>query len=124
MIEPKAVLRALAQGKGNGIHMRDLAAQLYGLYAGDHEQRKTREMIVELRDEGHPICGTPDTGYFLAATTAELDETCEFLLSRVQTTVHQIAKMKHCAVPNLRGQLGLPLLELVSDTPEQEAINA
>lgn len=104
-------------GANNGLHMREIASRLYGDGAGDFEERKIRSLIVCLRDEGHPICGRPDTGYFIAATPQELDDTCDFLLRRVQTTVTQIARMKRRSVPNLRGQLGLPPTAQPGETP-------
>lgn len=111
MTTRSAVLNLLSNhnGANNGMHMRDLAARLYGPGAGDFEQRQIRKLIVCLRDEGHPICGRPDTGYFLAATPDELDATCEFLIQRVMTTLQQIARMKGRSIPDLRGQLGLPI---------------
>lgn len=104
-------------GADNGMHMRDLAHRLYGPGAGDFEQRQIRKLIVCLRDEGRPICGRPDTGYFLAATPDELDTTCEFLIQRVMTTLQQIARMKGRSIPDLRGQLGLPIDPTLTDQP-------
>ena len=87
MTTRSAVLNLLSNhnGANNGMHMRDLAFRLYGPGAGEFEQRQIRTLIVALRCEGHPVCGRPDTGYFLAATPDELDTTCEFLIQWVMT---------------------------------------
>jgi hypothetical protein len=68
-----------------------------------------RKAIEELRREGHRICATPETGYFMAANDDELDRTCGFLYARAMTSLTQVAAMKRVALPDLRGQLRLPL---------------
>lgn len=98
-------------GAERGIKARDLALkvidrQLLGRTAA--VERLVRKHIQELRTEGFHICGTPETGYFLAASADELDRTCAFLYSRAMTTLTQIARMKKVSVPDLRGQLKLP----------------
>jgi hypothetical protein len=55
------------------------------------------------------VCGHPSTGYHLAGTAAELDRTCEFLFGRSMTSLKQVSAMKRVTLPDLRGQLGLPL---------------
>ena len=119
MTNRSAVLNLLENhnGANNGMHMRDLAFRLYGPSASDFEHRQVRKLIVALRCEGHPVCGRPDTGYFLAATPDELDTTCEFLIQRVMTTLEQIARMKGRSIPDLRGQLGLPIDPTLTDQP-------
>ena len=44
-----------------------------------------RAAITELRLGGTAVCGTPQAGYFIAATPEELDETCEYLHARAMT---------------------------------------
>ena len=59
-----------------------------GLTAGSIHQimdipmRRVRTLVSELREDGHAVCGTPETGYFIAANPEELEETCEFLRNR------------------------------------------
>ena len=110
-INRNTVLQALSEhiGKEKGLKAKELVADITweGSTAGG--ERKLRQVIEELRLEGQHICGTPKDGYFIAKVDAELNETCEFLHSRAMKTLTQIAKMKKVSVPDLRGQLGLPL---------------
>jgi hypothetical protein len=66
-------------------------------------------VVEEARKAGERICATPEAGYYIAETDAELDRTCAFLYSRAMTSLSQIAAMKRVALPDLRGQLRLPL---------------
>lgn len=110
-INHSTVLRALARhiGRHNGAHIDQLVAEITG---GDGtepcQQRHVRLVILELRTEGHHICGHPATGYFIAESPEELDATCEFLYQRALASLRQISAMKHIALPDLRGQLKLP----------------
>ena len=105
-----AVLGALAShiGESKGIHARDLARVLVGPDAGPAAERRLRQVITELRLDGHHVCGTPETGYYLADTAEELNRTCLFLHDRAMASLKQIARMKNIALPDLRGQLHLP----------------
>lgn len=104
------VLAALGRhiGEANGVHARDLARRLVGAEAGPAVERRLRQLITELRLEGHHVCGTPESGYYLADTPDELNRTCEFLHDRAMASLKQIARMKRIALPDLRGQLHLP----------------
>lgn len=98
-------------GEQNGINARDLALKVMDRGVPGRTarvERLVRKLIQELRTEGFHICGTPETGYFLAANAEELDRTCLFLYSRAMTTLRQIARMKKVSEPDLRGQLKLP----------------
>lgn len=104
------VLNALRKrvGAANGASAAELVRELIC----DHtlaDERRLRTVIEQLRREGHAICADPTHGYFMAANAKELDATCEFLYGRVITTLKQITAMKKVAMPDLRGQLGLPL---------------
>jgi hypothetical protein len=110
-ITPAQVLTELSHhiGKDNGIHVRDLVARITGQLAGcDPLERKVRQIMVELRMEGHHICSKPESGYFMAANAEELNETCEFLYDRAMTSLTQVSRMKQVSLPDLRGQLHLP----------------
>jgi hypothetical protein len=110
-ITPDRVLEALRDhiGRERGIHARALARKLIGPEAGPAAERQLRTVITELRAErGAHICGTPESGYYLAANEGELLETCEFLHSRAMTTLVQVSRMRGVALPDLRGQLRLP----------------
>lgn len=109
-IRPAAVLAALAtrRGAANGITARDLVFVLTGRVSAADE-RRLRHVIEHLRRQGEPVCAHPSTGYHLAANPTEMDRTCEFLLTRAMASLEQISAIKRCALPDLRGQLGLPL---------------
>lgn len=89
-------------GKGNGIGVKQLAQQL------DIEERYTRKFISDLREEGHAICGTPQDGYYIAATPEELQHTCEFLRSRAMHSLTLESRLRKIPLTDLLGQLYLP----------------
>lgn len=109
-ITKDSVIEVLSRhiGVGNGIHASELVGRITGLYEDATLQRQLRTVIEELRREGNHVCGTPRTGYYLAANADELDRTCSFLYVRALTTLSQIAAMKRVSLPDLRGQLHLP----------------
>lgn len=81
-------------GKKNGIHVSNLAAQLQA------SDRAVRKFIEELREAGAPICGKPSTGYFLATSQAELEETANFLSARAKTTLDQADRLRRAILPD------------------------
>ncbi|TAM72333.1 hypothetical protein EPN44_16080 [bacterium] len=95
-------------GAANGCTARELVLAISGRFS-TADERRLRKVIEALRGAGHPVCGTPDTGYFLAANAAELDRTCEFLFRRSMTSLRQVSAMRRVTLPDLRGQLGLPI---------------
>lgn len=109
-LNPSLVLDVLGDhvGADSGICARDLVRKVCGVSTTGGE-RRLRNVIVALRKAGHPIGGMPETGYFLARTDTELDDTCEFLYSRAMTTLEQVAVLRRVALPDLRGQLRLRL---------------
>jgi hypothetical protein len=109
-LTPEIVLDALSDREGaeNGISARDLVRSICGVATANGE-RKLRQVIEALRTAGHRVAAHPSTGYFLARTDAELDATCEFLLSRAMTSLRQVAQLRRVALPDLRGQLSMPL---------------
>jgi hypothetical protein len=110
-ITPDKVLTALAHhiGAHNGVRGDLLVVEITGDPTHDAvAERQLREIVVQLRLEGHHVCAHPSRGYFLAATPEELDATCDFLYERAMTTLKQIAAMKRISLPDLRGQLHLP----------------
>lgn len=113
-ITPETVLHALVQrlGPANGVNAGDLAAEITGRHSAADE-RRLRQVIEQLRLDGHPICATPEAGYHLAADAQDLNRTCVFLMKRLVTTARQVAAMKRVAMPDFYGQLGLP-------TPQDE----
>lgn len=115
-ITPDDVLAVLPRGRANGVTVGDLAyalarrAQLGLTWAASAaKHRKVREAVEALRRDGHPICATPEHGYYLAETEAELSETIAFLRSRAMTSLTQIARLRRVSLPVLMGQMQIEL---------------
>lgn len=98
------VLSVLARrvGVANGIHVADLAAicQL--------AEREVRKAVSELREEGVAVCAQPATGYFIAGTPEELEESCQFLRGRAMHSLRLESRLRNIPLPDLLGQLHLP----------------
>lgn len=95
-------------GKGKGITGTNLVKEIIKSDSHPATERHLRELILELRCEGHHICATPQDGYFIAANEAELNQTCDFLYERAMASLKQVSRMKNVSLPDLRGQLRLP----------------
>lgn len=109
-ISPESVLDALQRrvGKANGATATQLVVELAERTSAADE-RRLRDCVVYLRKQGHRVCALPEHGYFLASNEEELNESCQHLLGRALTSLEQIASQKRVAVPELAGQLGLPM---------------
>lgn len=94
-------LLAFHQGRERGIGAADLA-RVAGI-----PERRLRTLISELRDQGTAICATPETGYFLAVTPEELNESCKFLHDRAMHSLRRASQMQKISLPDLFGQLML-----------------
>jgi len=71
-------------------------------------ERTVRELITELRMDGIAVCGHPSSGYFVAATPEELQETLNFLRSRAMHSLVLEARLRNVPLADLVGQLRLP----------------
>lgn len=111
-ITPASVLSALQGrvGAANGITATALVQQITGR-TSTADERRMRDCVVYLRLQGHPVCATPTDGYFIAANDQDLNATCRYLLNRALTGIQQVSVLKKRAMPDLHGQLGLPLHE-------------
>lgn len=118
-ITPASVLEALDKriGPANGATVRQLASEVLGRPSTASDERLLRQVIVQLRRSGHPVCSTPDEGYHKAANAADLQRTCLHLLQRLETTSKQVAAMLRISAPELYGQFGLPIP--TAETPEE-----
>lgn len=105
---PDAVLAALPVGEAHGQTAEQLVLAITGR-SQVADARKLRQVIEALRTAGHRICAHPAHGYYLAASDDELDRCCSFLLDRAMTSLRQVSAMRRVALPDLHGQLGLPL---------------
>lgn len=110
LLTPATLLDYLGDhvGVANGQTAREVVLAICG-FATAFGERRLRTLVVALREAGHPVCADPDHGYFMAANDAELDASCEFLFGRAMTSLKQISAMKRVAMPELRGQLALPM---------------
>jgi hypothetical protein len=88
-------------GAGNGITAEALAVQLCTT------KRHVRSLVTELRMEGIAVCGHPKTGYFIAATDTEVEDTCKFLRSRALHSLTLEASLRKLTLPDLLGQMRL-----------------
>ena len=110
-ITPETVLEALEKrvGPANGATVRELASDVLGRPSTSSDERQLRQVVVQLRRSGYPICSTPDEGYHKAANAADLQRTCVHLINRLETTSLQVAAMLRISAPQLYGQFGLPM---------------
>lgn len=88
-------------GKSRGITVKMLADTL------KIPPRAVRYLVTELRDDGVAVCGHPRTGYYIAATAEELEETCQFLHTRAMHSLHLEAQLRKMPLPDLIGQMHL-----------------
>lgn len=101
-----ATLQRNHRGREAGVSAEALAEEIAG-HVTPRSVRALREVIVQLRLEGHPVCGVPATGYYVSTRPEDVEETVEWLYRRALTTLTQISRMKNRAVPNLRKALGM-----------------
>lgn len=95
------VLAASHTGAQNSISGAALAAQM-GI-----KPRTVRALVLRLRENAIAVCGSPETGYFIAATPDELEATCKLLQAH---GIHQLtvaARMRKTTLPELLGQMTL-----------------
>lgn len=89
-------------GRANGVSAAALADELC------MSERMLRCLVSEARERGVAISATPETGYYVAETAAEMQESCKFLRSRAMHSLRMEAQLRHIPLPDLLGQLHLP----------------
>lgn len=111
MMTKDDVLKALRGhiGRDNGQRADLLVMEITGGHTCAPCERRLRQIITELRMEGHHICAHPETGYFIARDEAELNATARFLYERAMCSLGQVAAMKRVSLPDLAGQLRIDL---------------
>ena len=57
-------------------------AEYIGLNARD-----VRLLVQKLRDDGYPICATPEKGYWLARTSLDMDDTIIKLKAHIKNSI-------------------------------------
>lgn len=70
--------------------------------------REVRKLVTELRLDGIAVCGTPKTGYYVAETAEELQQTIDFLTHRALHSLTLASRMSKIPLPDLLGQLHVP----------------
>jgi len=88
-------------GKSSGIKGSLLSLAL------DVTTRKVRSLITECREDGVAICGHPTTGYYVAKTAEELEETLVFLKRRALHSLKLASALSKLPLEDLVGQLHL-----------------
>lgn len=96
-------------GRNDGITATALCREVLCIEPTSADERRLRDLVVDLRLKGHHVCAHPTHGYFLAASAAELEATCAFLHARAMAGLAQVARMKGVSIPDLVGQGRLPL---------------
>lgn len=89
-------------GAHNGVSVSALARQL------DTTERQVRSLVSDLRMDGIAVCGTPKTGYYIAADACEMQETIDFLTHRAKHSLMLASRMSKIPMPDLIGQLHVP----------------
>jgi len=95
-------LLAVRVGAHNGVSVDALARQLAST------PRHVRTLVSELRMDGIAVCGTPKSGYYIAATPEEMEETCLFLRNRAMHSLTLESRLRKIPMPDLLGQLHVP----------------
>lgn len=87
------------KGQAKGIHVRELAMQVYGeLTVTGAQERAVRKLVNDLRMEGHPVCAHPAHGYFIAECQADLDHTINFLHARAMSSLLAVSRLKRISI--------------------------
>lgn len=86
-------------GKDKSINATDLADKL-GV-----TERQLRDFVTECRKDGYAICAHPSSGYFMARTQEEIEETIAFLKHRALTSLELVATLQKRPMADVLGQL-------------------
>lgn len=98
----QAILTADHVGQSKAISGEQLAGRL-GV-----KVRTVRAWVLKLRCNAVAVCGSPESGYFVAATPAEVESTCNLLVAHAMHSLTVAARMRRTTLPELLGQLTLP----------------
>ena len=97
------LLEVLSQhiGKERGVGVKRLAAQL------NMPERRVRKLVSDVRKDGTAVCGHPSTGYYVATTPEELNQTLDFLKDRALHSLKLASVLGKLPLADLIGQLHL-----------------
>lgn len=85
-------------------HMHAISSKAMGVRLGVGD-RRVRSLVTECREDGLAICGHPTSGYFLATSPDELQETLDFLKHRALTSLKLASTLGNIPLGDLIGQL-------------------
>ena len=94
-----AILTTHHVGAESGISAQALAR------AAGVPERSVRYAVEAARAAGHGICAHPANGYFMPASAAEIERTCQFLRARALTSLVQVAALNKISLKAAIGQL-------------------
>lgn len=94
-------LMVFHSGSRYGISAKHIAEKL------DIPERRVRHLVTECREDGIAICGHPSTGYFVAKTAEEMQETLDFLKDRALHSLKLASTLSKLPLADLIGQLHL-----------------
>lgn len=58
--------------------------------------RDVRLLVQKLRDDGYPICATPEQGYWMARTSWDMDDTMVKLKSHIDNSIVTYNSLVQC----------------------------
>ena len=64
-------------------------------YIGLHA-RDIRLLVQKLRDDGYPICATPEHGYWMARTSCDMNDTMSKLKSHIKNSIDTYNSLVEC----------------------------
>ena len=68
------------------------------------KSRDVRYIIQLLRDNGNPICATPENGYWIARYSGDLDETLNKMKSHIENCQATYEALENCRRRMKRGE--------------------
>jgi hypothetical protein len=93
------LLNASHTGRDKGISAAALARQMCVT------ERGLRTLVAEARQRGTPISATPETGYFVAQSATDLQESCAFLRSRAMHHLLTESHLRRIPLADVLGEL-------------------
>lgn len=112
------------QGRAFGLTAREAVTKLCGQCPAA-KARQFRQLVMDLRDRGWPICSTAADGYYWPSGEAELKAALNWQRSRAIATLRQIGRQQRWGGKVLAGQQAIegtgPHLTLPACDPPSEA---
>jgi biotin operon repressor len=87
-VTKEALHARLGLGQASGKDVKTLAFEV------GTTERAIRQLVEDLIETGVPVCAHPKTGYYIAATEAEVQATCQWLHGRAVHTLGKISRLR------------------------------